>query len=224
MVDAITSATPASSGFSNTAQQKTGTSGVSSDFETFLKMLTVQMQNQDPLNPIESSDYAVQLATFSSVEQQVLTNDLLTSLGNQFNLMGLSQISSWVGQEARSTAPVLFDGSPLDIVPAPATGADKMVIAVKDSKGDVVQRMELAPSDEKISWAGVSDSGNPMPTDTYSFTVESYAHGQLMSSKAAESFGKVIEARAENGGIVLTLEGGSEVAAEAVTSIREAAS
>ena len=50
---------------------------ISSDFETFLRMLTVQMQNQDPLNPIQSSDFAVQLATFSGVEQQVRTNDLL---------------------------------------------------------------------------------------------------------------------------------------------------
>jgi flagellar basal-body rod modification protein FlgD len=50
---------------------------ISSDFETFLKMLTVQMQNQDPLNPVDSSDYATQLATFSGVEQQVQTNDLL---------------------------------------------------------------------------------------------------------------------------------------------------
>ena len=56
---------------------------VSSDFETFLKMLTVQMQNQDPLNPVDSSDYAIQLATFSGVEQQVKTNDLLASLGQQ---------------------------------------------------------------------------------------------------------------------------------------------
>ena len=50
-------------------------SALSSDFETFLKMLTVQMENQDPLNPVDSADFAVQLATFSSVEQQVLTND-----------------------------------------------------------------------------------------------------------------------------------------------------
>jgi len=40
---------------------------VSSDFDTFLKMMTTQVQNQDPLNPVDSSDYAVQLATFSSV-------------------------------------------------------------------------------------------------------------------------------------------------------------
>ncbi|MFV2001871.1 MAG: flagellar hook capping FlgD N-terminal domain-containing protein, partial [Paracoccaceae bacterium] len=54
---------------------------VNSDFETFLKLLTTQLKNQDPLKPVDSSDFAVQLATFSSVEQQVKTNDLLTSLG-----------------------------------------------------------------------------------------------------------------------------------------------
>ena len=42
---------------------------ISSDFDTFLRMLTVQMRNQDPLDPIDSADYAVQLATFSGVEQ-----------------------------------------------------------------------------------------------------------------------------------------------------------
>ena len=42
-----------------------GNSNISADFETFLKMLTVQMQNQDPLNPVDSSDYATQLATFT---------------------------------------------------------------------------------------------------------------------------------------------------------------
>ena len=62
---------------------------ISSDFETFLKMLTTQMQNQDPLNPIESSDYAVQLATFSGVEQQVRTNQLLADLANQMGSSGL---------------------------------------------------------------------------------------------------------------------------------------
>jgi flagellar basal-body rod modification protein FlgD len=53
---------------------------ISSDFNTFLRMLTVQMQNQDPLDPIDSADFAVQLATFSGVEQQVRTNELLGQL------------------------------------------------------------------------------------------------------------------------------------------------
>jgi flagellar basal-body rod modification protein FlgD len=74
---------------------------ISSDFETFLLMLTTQMQNQDPLNPIESADFAVQLATFSGVEQQVKTNDLLQSLAQQMGIMGMSQLAGWVGMEAQ---------------------------------------------------------------------------------------------------------------------------
>ena len=59
------------------------TSSISSDYQMFLKLLTTQMTNQDPSSPMDSADYAVQLATFSQVEQQVKTNDLLTSLATQ---------------------------------------------------------------------------------------------------------------------------------------------
>ncbi len=52
----------------NANPKNESSSNISADFETFLKMLTVQMQNQDPLNPVDSSDYATQLATFSGVE------------------------------------------------------------------------------------------------------------------------------------------------------------
>lgn len=64
----------------NVGASTTKASTVSADFETFLKMLTAQIQNQDPMNPIVSSDYATQLATFSSVEQQVLANSYLENI------------------------------------------------------------------------------------------------------------------------------------------------
>ena len=54
-------------------QTETTEAVISSDFETFLRMLTVQLENQDPLDPTDSADYAMQLATFSGVEQQVLS-------------------------------------------------------------------------------------------------------------------------------------------------------
>ena len=74
---------------------------LNSDFETFLKMLTTQMQNQDPLNPVDSTEFATQLAMFTSVEQQVLTNDRLLSI--QETLLGneLGQAADWVGKLAR---------------------------------------------------------------------------------------------------------------------------
>jgi len=82
-----------------------GTTGaLSSDFETFLRMLTTQMRNQDPLNPVESADFAVQLATFSSVEQQVQTNALLSGLGTQMATLGMGQFPGWIGLEAEARA------------------------------------------------------------------------------------------------------------------------
>ena len=74
-----------------TQGQAGSASVISSDFETFLKMLTAQMENQDPLNPMDSADYAVQLATFSSVEQQVLTNDLLQAMTLQLGSSGMAE-------------------------------------------------------------------------------------------------------------------------------------
>ena len=53
---------------------------LSSDFETFIRMLTAQARYQDPLEPLDSSQYATQLAQFSMVEQQVLANDRLAAL------------------------------------------------------------------------------------------------------------------------------------------------
>ena len=77
METATTTSAPAPATYAPTTE--TAPNVISSDFETFLKMLTVQMENQDPLNPTDSSEYAMQLATFSGVEQQVLTNDLLNA-------------------------------------------------------------------------------------------------------------------------------------------------
>ena len=64
-------------------------------------MMTVQMENQDPLNPMESSEFAVQLATFSGVEQQIRTNDLLASMIASQTAGGLAELANWVGMEAR---------------------------------------------------------------------------------------------------------------------------
>lgn len=204
-----------------TATEKKPEAKISSDFETFLKMLTVQMTNQDPLNPIESSDYAVQLATFSSVEQQVQTNDLLRALGTQFGVMGLSQISGWVGMEARSDAPAYFDGSPIQIKPDPAGTADSMVIAVRDATGKVVQRVEMPPTSEVMEWAGTDSEGNPYPEGLYSFELENYAYGEFLSTGTVESYSPIIEARADAGKTVLVLKGGAEVEADSVTALRD---
>ena len=94
---------------------------MSSDFETFIKMLTTQAKYQDPLEPIDSSAYAAQLAQFSMVEQQVQSNELLTALTEQLGGSNMAGMANWIGMEARTTAPAYFDGAPITVAPSTPT-------------------------------------------------------------------------------------------------------
>ena len=67
------------------AATDTGTIGkarLASSFDTFLKLLTSQLKNQDPLSPLDSNQFTQQLVQMTGVEQQIFSNDLLKQLGN----------------------------------------------------------------------------------------------------------------------------------------------
>jgi flagellar basal-body rod modification protein FlgD len=202
------------------AEKPEKNAALSSDFETFLTMLTVQMQNQDPLNPIESTDYAVQLATFSGVEQQVRTNDLLASLGTQFAVMGMSQMAGWVGMEAQSSGPAFFDGAPVSLTPKPDAAANAMALVVRDAKDRIVDRQEMPVTSEQIQWNGLRADGKPFQSGAYTFAIESLNDGRLMSTNPVETYSRVVEARNEGGELKLILKGGGTVAAADVTALR----
>lgn len=213
---------------SNAAAQALATAAsdksvVNSDFDTFLKMMTAQIKNQDPLEPMSSDDFSAQLATFSGVEQQVKTNELLAALGAQMGVMGMSQYASWIGLEARAAVPAQFDGSPISISPNPAAGADGAVLVVLDGDGNEVQRQAFTPSTDDIEWAGVDDTGAPFEPGLYSFDIESYSGEDLLSVSHAEIYTEIMEAKSQNGATVLVLEGGSEINADEVSALRNGA-
>lgn len=197
---------------------------LSSDFETFLKMLTAQARFQDPLEPLDSSEYAAQLAQFSMVEQQVLSNDLLTALSAQLGSGGMAQMAGWIGMEALSTGPAYFDGSPITITPNPAAISDEVFLVVYDETGTEVQRTSIPIAAEPIEWAGVADDGTPFSQGLYSFEVESRADGELVLTDPVATYGRITEARVQDGQTVLILEGGAAVLASAVSGLREPAS
>ena len=194
---------------------------ISSDFNTFLKMLTVQMQNQDPLNPIDSTDYAVQLATFSGVEQQVRTNQLLADMQGKFQQMGMAEMASWIGKEARSSAPVLYDGAPVTLSPKPAVGANRAVLVVKDAQGTLVSREEIPVSTQPYQWLGAGVDGSPLPPGVYSIALESLNGDTVITTGSVEHYARVIEARGGTDGTKLVLEGGIEVPTSSITALRE---
>ncbi len=218
----VTSATTTTT--TSTSSSASSNTVISSDFETFLKMLTTQMENQDPLNPIESSDFAVQLATFSGVEQQVLTNDLLESLGSQLGLMGMTQLAGWVGMEARVAAPAYFDGSnPVTLAPNPVSGADTAILVGYDADGTEVYRQSISISADTIEWDGTGTNGDTLPEGLYSFELESYNNGTLLSTDTTEVYSRIVEAQGtSDDGTVLVLRGGTTVTTDDITALREA--
>ena len=193
----------------------------SSDFEVFLKMLTAQMQYQDPLNPIDSTDYATQLATFSGVEQAVLTNDLLKSLTTQMNTGGLVDMAALVGKDVRSSAPAYFDGQPLRLMPTQSVAADTAELVVRNEAGEEVQRRAIAPGTETLEWAGVGPSGTPFPPGVYQFEVVANSNGDVIAQTPVETYSTVNEVRLNNGQTTLILSGGVSVASDQVTALRD---
>ncbi|MDJ0825619.1 MAG: flagellar hook capping FlgD N-terminal domain-containing protein [Rhodobacter sp.] len=205
-----------------TQPDKGGDDGtISSDFETFLRMLTVQMQNQDPLNPVKSEEFAVQLATFSGVEQQVRTNDLLEALAAEMGVGGIAQAADWVGMEARVPAEGYFDGTPLTLYPKPQATAEQAYLVVTDAAGVEVQRSAVAVSEDPVVWAGTGPAGGPLPVGAYSFTLESYSGGALTATEPVEVYNRVTEARIEDGQVRLILKGGASIGTAEVTALRE---
>ncbi len=219
--------TPAQSVTQSTAQPPTAAksraSALTSDFETFLLMLTAQARNQDPLEPLDSSEYASQLAQFLMVEQQVQTNDLLTSLAMAMTGANPEQLANWVGMDVRSASALQFDGQPVTLFVEPEPAADQTLLVIQNAEGAVLQRKTLPVTETELDWAGVEPSGNPLPSGSYSATLESYKSGELISRKLASAYTRVVEAQVAEGTVLLILESGAAVPAGDVTGIRTGA-
>ena len=202
-------------------QVEKAASGPATDYTMFLKMLTTQIKNQDPLKPIDSADYAVQLATFSGVEQQTRTNQLLEKMGGGFGAQGLVQLAGWVGREARTEGPVAFDGTtPVALSVTPRTGTDSAVLVATDDAGTVVGREDVAPGATDVVWSGTGITGGRLPPGSYHLSLESGRGGVALSTETAAHYARIVEVRTGAGGTHLILEGGEAVTAEEVTALR----
>ena len=214
-----------STGSSTAAPAATGNAAketvIGSDLNTFLRMLTTQMQHQDPLNPMDSSDFAVQLATFSGVEQQAQTNKLLQEMMTRIGSTALGQFADWIGKEARTTQPVWFGQQPLSLDLAPNRMADSVVLVTVDAQGHEVLREEIPPGAGMSDWFGQDANGNKLPDGRYYFRTESYLDGQILSDEAVGVYSRITGAETRPDGVTLVLQGGASIAADAVQALRD---
>ena len=153
-----------------------GSTMLASNFETFLTLLTSQLKNQDPLSPVDSNQFTAQLTQMAGVEQQLLTNDLLTSLLAAQAGGGLDNAANYIGKSVTAawTATEFNDGKATWAYELGAD-ADKATLQVVDSKGVVV--WEGAAPDKKsglhtFSWDGkLKDGGTAEDGGVYTLKV-----------------------------------------------------
>jgi flagellar basal-body rod modification protein FlgD len=135
---------------------------LSDNFDTFLSLLTAQLANQDPLNPVDSAAFTQQLVQYSQVEQQIATNDKLASLLNQSAAAGSAAAVSFIGKTAVFTSDVarLSEGAAswnYDITGAVGTAN----ISIRDSAGREVHSENVVAANgvKTFEWDGRDLSG-----------------------------------------------------------------
>ncbi|MGX1743217.1 flagellar hook assembly protein FlgD [Bosea sp. NPDC055353] len=167
------SGTSGTSGTSNSSVTGS-TSGIANNFDQFLTLLTTQLKNQSPLDPLDTNQFTAQLVQFAGVEQQLRTNETLGSL------LSLSAAGTATNAVGFIGAKVTADGTTTRLIDGKAdwnvnmASAGTATITIKDSKGSVVQTLTrtLTAGDQTYSWDGSTSVGTTAPDGEYSITID----------------------------------------------------
>ncbi|AKR56832.1 hypothetical protein XM25_13730 [Devosia sp. H5989] len=162
----------------NTSTNTTSLTGsgatIAGNFDTFLQILTTQLKNQNPLDPLDTNQFTAQLVQFSGVEQQLKTNSYLEALLNVNATTTGTQAMSLIGKQvtAETVASELRDGKASWVLDADSRAASAK-IQVKDSSGNVVYSTEtsLEAGENSFVWDGKGDDGQVRPDGVYSIAV-----------------------------------------------------
>jgi flagellar basal-body rod modification protein FlgD len=151
-----TPATTNSTTSTSTSNSATDSASATLNYNSFLKLLITEMQNQDPTDPMDSSQQMSQLASFSAVEQQIKTN---THLENLLTDTSLNQASSLIGKTITSA-----DGTTSGVVQSVAVNSDGSVATLVGGKTVTIESgISIAGADS--STTGDTTSGNPPSSD-----------------------------------------------------------
>jgi flagellar basal-body rod modification protein FlgD len=174
-----TSPTTATSGSTANSSSSSAAAGISSNFSTFLQLLTTQLQNQDPTSPLDTNQFTQELVSFSSVEQQINMNSNLSTL---ISLQQTAQSTSALGflgtnVTVSSNTAQVGSGQPNPSWNYSLTAPSSVVISVANSTGQVVYStsQSLGAGNQTFSWNGTNSLGNTVPAGSYTVAITATA-------------------------------------------------
>lgn len=178
------------------AQSTTASKSLASNFDTFLTLLTTQLQNQDPLSPMDSNQFTQQLVEFSGVEQQINTNKNLETLVSLAQGRSSADAVSYLGKS------VTLSNGKGALINGQATWtyalddkAKANTLTVSDANGRVVYTAngELTTGVHTFNWDGKDAYGNQLPDGQYTFTLSPVASDGSAVNYAVASKGVVAQ-------------------------------
>ncbi len=163
-------------------------------FDTFLALLTTQLKNQDPLDPMKSSEFTSQLVEFAGVEQSINANKKLDQLVQLQVSNQLNSAVAFIGKtvEVISDLLLLKDGA-AKISYGLDRNAAETIISIVDQNGRVVRTVqgETSAGRHEFEWDGRDANGVQMTDDVYSFSVIATDGDKETIDTIAASFGIV---------------------------------
>jgi flagellar basal-body rod modification protein FlgD len=144
------------------------------DRDDFLNLLIAQLQNQDPLNPTDSTEFTSQLAQFSSLEQLGNINSNLESLQLYQSSINNSQAVGFIGKEivAKGDTVLLENGKAAECQADLPTDASGVLVSIYTNTGEFVKSFEIGPlpaGRQTFAWDGTGQDGKPVPDGAYRF-------------------------------------------------------
>jgi len=210
------------------SSNSTAASGLASDsksiagnFDTFLSLLTTQLKNQNPLNPLDTNQFTSQLVQFSSVEQQLKTNTYLQAMMDATQNSANNAAVSYIGKTVTAT------GTTSDLKNGAATWsfnlpqAATMTATIKDAKGNQVysETGSMAAGNGQFKWDGTGTDGTVEPDGTYTITLSAKNSSGAYVAASTQTTG-VVTGVDLSGSVPSLIVGTSNIKLSDVTSVR----
>jgi flagellar basal-body rod modification protein FlgD len=189
---------PPSSSSSTPSLNGTANTTLAGNFQTFLTLLTTQLQHQDPLTPLDTNQFTQQLVQFASVEQELKTNDQLTTLVSLQQTAQSTQALTFVGKTAAvdGDTSVLSQGKAAWNLSVPTNA--NVSISITNSVGQTVLTGTVpvsAGAPQPFTWNGIGSDGTQQPDGKYKLT-----------ATAADSVGNSVGVSTQIEGVVSSVD------------------
>ena len=187
-----------------TSEAKTSVMGK----DDFLHLLVTQLQNQDPLNPSDSTEFTAQLATFSSLEELQNIHSALDSVSTSQSILTNSQAVDYIGKQIQAVGDQLYlqDGESAPIEFDLSGDAAGVYIKIYNEYGAFVQNLELGSMSEghqSVRWDGMDYQGRQAPNGSYRYETVSVDSGGKTVAATTFTTGRVSGVYYKNGSAFL---------------------